>query len=85
MSIVDIFIMQRAITLHKSMKMQITHKKHFWPFWGLVFEINNNCSNSFVFTIRKTIIVMIVDIKSLCLQKRCLFLDISNKESRKGG
>ena len=70
MSIVDIFIMQRAITLHKSMKMQITYKKHLWPFLWLVFEINNICSNYFVFTIRKNTIVMIVDIKSLCLQKR---------------
>ena len=66
MQIVDVFIMQRAITLHKSMKMQITHKKHFWPFWGLVFEINHICSNSCVFTISKNTIVMNVDIKSLC-------------------
>ena len=72
MSIVDIFIMQRAITLHKLMKMQVTHKMHFWPVWGLVFEIDNNCSNSFVFTIRKNTIVMIVDIKSICLQKKML-------------
>ena len=71
MSIVDIFIMQRAITLHKSMKMQITHKNIFGLFLGLDFEINHNCSNSFVFTIRKNTIVMIVDIKSLCLQTRC--------------
>ena len=69
MSIVDILIMQRAITLHKSMKMQITHKKHFWPFLGLVFGINHICSNSYVFTIRKNTSAMIVDIKSLCLQK----------------
>ena len=73
MSIVDIFIMQRAITLHKSMKMQKkTYKKHFWPFLWLVFEINHICSNSFVFTIRKNTIVMIVDIKSLCLKKKLI-------------
>ena len=71
MSIVDIFIMQRAITLHKSMKMQIAYKKDFWPFLRLVFGINHIGSNSFVFTIRKNTIVMIVDIKSLCLQRRC--------------
>ena len=69
MSIVDILIMQRAITLHKSMKIQITHKKHFWPFLGLVFGINHMRSNSYVFTITKNTIAMIVDIKSLCLQK----------------
>ena len=80
MSIVDIFIMQRAITLHKLMKMQIAHKKHFWPFLALVFEINHICINSFVFTITKNTNVMIVDIKSLCLQKRCQFLDTSTKE-----
>ena len=34
MSIVDIFIIQRAITLYKSMKMQITHKKHFLAVLG---------------------------------------------------
>ena len=70
--IVDIFIMQRAITLHKLMKMQITHKKHYWPFLGLVFEINHICSKSFVFTTRKNTIVLIVVIKSLCLQKKML-------------
>ena len=41
----------------------------FWPFWGLVFEINHICSKSFVFTITKNTIVMIVDIKSLCYKK----------------
>ena len=34
MLIFDIFIMQRAITLHKSMKTQITHKKHFLAVLG---------------------------------------------------
>ena len=80
MSIVDIFIMQRAITLHKSMKIQITHTKHFWPFLGLVFEINHNCSKRFVFTITKNTIVMIVDIKVFVYKKGCFFLDISTKE-----
>ena len=72
MSIVDIFIMQRAITLHKLMKMQITHKKHFWPFWSLVFGINHICSNSYVFTIRKNTSVMIVDIKKSLFTKSML-------------
>ena len=85
MSIVDIFIMQRAITLHKSMKMQITYKKHFWPFLWLVFEINHICSNCFVFTIKKNKIVMIVDIKSLCLIKDANFLISALKSSEKGG
>ena len=70
MSIVDIFIMQRAITPHKSMKMQITHRTHFWPFFGLVFGINHICSNSYVFTIRKNTIVMIVDIKISLFTKK---------------
>ena len=69
MSFFDIFIMQIALTLHKSMKMQITHKSILWPFLGIVFGINHICNNSFVFTIKKNTIVMIVDIKSLCLQK----------------
>ena len=72
MSNVDIFIMQRAITLHKSMKMQITYKKHFLPFLLLVFEINHIRSNSFVFTIRKNTIVMIVDIKKSLFTKKML-------------
>ena len=74
MSVVNIFIMQRAITLHKSMKMQITYKKHFWLFLWLVFEINHICSNNFVFTIRKITIVMIVDINGLCLQKKKMLI-----------
>ena len=35
------------------MKMQTIYKYHFWPFWGLVFEIEHICRNIFVFTIRK--------------------------------
>ena len=85
MSIVDIFIMQRTITLHKSMKMQITYTKHFWPFLWLVFEINHICSNCIVFTINKNKIVMIVDIKSLCLKKDANFLISALKSSEKGG
>ena len=85
MSFVDIFIMQRAITLHKSMKLQITYKKQLWPFLWLVFEINHVCRNSFVFTIRKKTIVMIVDIKSLCLQKDANFFISALKSSEKGG
>ena len=84
MSIVDIYIMPRAITLHKLMKMQITHKKHFWRFLWLVFEINHTCSNSFVFTIRKNKIVLIVDIKRLYLQKNANFLISALKSSEKG-
>ena len=86
MSIVNTSIMQRAITLHKSMKMQITYKKHFWLFLWLVFEINHICSNNFVFTIRKITIVMIVDINGLCLQKKdANFLISALKSSEKGG
>ena len=85
MSNIDIFIMQRAITLYKTLKMQITYRKHFWPFLWLVFEINHIYSNSFVFTIRKNTIVMIVDIKSLCLQKDAYFLISALKSSEKGG
>ena len=85
MSIVGIFIMQRAITLHRSMKMHITYKKHFWPFLWLVFEINHICSNCLVFTIKKNTIVMIVDIKSLCLKRDANFLISALKSSEKGG
>ena len=49
----------------------------------LVFEINHICSNSFVFTIRKNTIVMIVDIKSLCLLKDANFLISVLKSSEK--
>ena len=86
MSIDDIFIMQRAITLRKSMKKQITHKKHFLAVFGVVFGINHICSNSFVFSIRKNTIMMIVDIKCLFfLQKDANFLISALKSSEKRG
>ena len=65
--------------------MQITYRKHFWPFLWPVFEINHICSNCFVLTIKKNTIVMIVDIKSLCLKKDANFLISALKSSEKGG
>ena len=68
------------------MKMQITHKSMFWPFLGLAFEINQICSNSFIFTIRKNTICDDCRYKkSLFTKKDANFLISALKSSEKGG
>ena len=72
------------MTLHKSVKMQITHKKHFWPFFWLVFAINHICSNNFVFTIRKNNCDDCGYKKSLFTKKDAYFLISALGVTKKG-
>ena len=58
----------------------------FWPFLGLVFEINHSFSNSIIFTIRKnTICDDCQHKKSLFTKKNANFLISALKSSEKGG